>query len=147
RLRSIADLGRKRDDFDGAVFPAEIPVGSCGIGGRQASLNEADRVGPDRELAIPGVGGQGPDRLALRVDVPGGAAVDHLSKFLLTLHREAGAATAGNIIPLNAHIFRFRRLAAEVHDADVALQVRAWQVALSELLTRVTPPAGGRSNV
>ena len=41
-------------------------------------------------------------------------AVDKLREVLLALDREAGAAAARNVIPLNAHIIRFRGLAAEV---------------------------------
>jgi hypothetical protein len=33
--------------FDHAVLPAEIPVRGCRIGGLQASLDKADRVGPE----------------------------------------------------------------------------------------------------
>jgi hypothetical protein len=59
-------------------------------------------------LSIPSVCGRDPDGLALRVDVPAGAAVDHLDELLLALHREARAAAAGNVVALNARIFRFR---------------------------------------
>jgi hypothetical protein len=56
RLRPIADFDCVGDDFEGTVFAAVIPVSGRRIRGRQASLNEADWVGPDAELAIPRVG-------------------------------------------------------------------------------------------
>jgi hypothetical protein len=147
RLRPIADLGREGDDFESAVFTAVIPVGDRRIGGRQASLDEADRVGPKEQLTIPGLQRGLPDRLALRVQVPADVAVGKLSKVLLALDREAGTASAGNVVPLNAHIVVFRRLAIVVNGADPALQVGARQVALGELLARIAHPPRGRKNV
>ena len=52
----------------------------CGSAGREAGLDEPDRIGPEAELAIPGLGRRYPGRLALRIDVPqlrsGGERVD-----------------------------------------------------------------------
>jgi hypothetical protein len=81
----------------------------------------------------------------LRVHVPGDVAVDKLGEVLLTLDREAGAAAAGNVVPLRAHIVAFHGLAVVV-SGEGTLRVRAWQVALRELLTRVGSPAGGSNS-
>ena len=96
------------------------------------------------QLAIPGVDGRLPDGLALRVQVPGDVAVDKLGEVLLALDRESGAAAAGNVVALNAHIVQFRGLAGEVNGEGIALQVRARQVALGELLARSSPSSRWR---
>jgi hypothetical protein len=71
--------------------------------------------------------------LALRVQIPGVVAADQLSSALLALDRNSAAA-AGRVIPLNANIVYFQGLAAEVSRERPALQVRAWEIALGELL-------------
>src|SRR5204863_6330134 len=105
-------------------------------------LDEADRVDRELELAVrrvPRVNGNG---LPLRVQVPAEIAVDEFGKLLFALDREAGAAAAVAIVPLNAHKFRFGGLAGEISRGGVALQIRVRQVALGKLLARIAHPAG-----
>src|SRR5262249_23018380 len=105
RLRAVADFHGERDDFYGTGGSTEITARRRGVGRRQARLDEADRVGPDGELPIACVEFRDPDRLALRIQVPGGVAVDELGKALLALDREAGAAAARDVVALNADVF------------------------------------------
>src|SRR5205814_9417024 len=93
------------------------------------------------ELAIRGVPRVDRSGLALRVHVPAGVAVDELLEAYLALDREAGAAATRIVVSLNARVLPFGGLAAEVGGEDKVLDVRARQVALGELLTRVAHPA------
>src|SRR6516225_3710928 len=106
-LRSIADFDRKRDDLDGAVLPGEISVAYHRIRSLQASLDEADRIGPEQKLPIPSDVGRLPSGLTLGIQVPGDVTVDKLLEARLALDREAGAAATGRVVPLNAHIVRY----------------------------------------
>src|SRR5207247_9331898 len=72
---------------------------------------------------------------------------DKLLKALLALDWKAGAAATQWLVSLNAHVFGFGGLAGEVNSRGIALQVRAIQVALGELLARVAHPAGGGDRV
>src|SRR5262249_3907922 len=64
-----------------------------------------------------------------------------LGEALLALHRKACAATASNVVSLDAHILEFVGLAAVVRRVGPALQIRARQIALGELLSWITHPA------
>src|SRR5207302_390045 len=94
------------------------------------------------ELAIAGVPRQNGSGLALRVHVPAEVAGGTLVEVLLALDRKSCATAAERIVPLHAHVLPFGGLAAEVSREGKALQVRAVQVALGELLARVAHPAG-----
>src|SRR6516225_1769035 len=118
-LPPIAHPGRESDDLDGAVFTAEIPGGGRRIRGLQACLDEADRVGPDHELTIPGDVRRLSNRLTLCIQVPRCVAVDELSGRMLALDRNSAAAARG-VVPLNTHIVPFLGLASEVCGDGIA---------------------------
>src|SRR5439155_26600363 len=106
----------------------------------------ARRVEHKPQLAISRVPRVDGSSLALRVHVPAGGAVDEFLEGLLALHRKARAAATTNIVPLNAGVFPFGGLAAEVNGFSIGLQVRPRQIALGELLAGVAHPPGARSS-
>src|SRR5262249_7003762 len=112
---------------------------------RQRCLDEARRVKRKPELAIGAVPWVDRGGLALRIHVPAETVVDELLEPLFALDRKACSAAAYWIVSLNARVLPARGVAAEINVFAIALQVRARQVALGELLARISHPAGAGS--